>query len=212
MSMESENIFINELKFDVQKDKVKKFILNNLNTIIIVSISIIVILLATLFINLYHNNKINNYNNKIYSAIISNNKISELEKIYNNKSTPRISKTFTAIKLIEEYNLKNNKEQIINLYTEIFNNEKDIFFKNYAGLNLLIIKIDEKELEINYINNLFNKLEKENNPLYDMVLEQKAIFYLKQNKKDDAKTILNNLLRRNLISKERIEQYLKLLK
>lgn len=207
MSIESQNIFINELKFDVFKDKVKGFLIKNIKTIVAVFLFISVVFLFNIFIKLYQNNKIEDYNNKIYFAINSNNKVNELEEIYNDKSTPRISKTFSGLKLIEEHiNNVDSYSKIIDIYVDILENEKDVFFKNYAGLNLLLLKINEEILDEKYINELFSKLDNANNPLQDMILEQKAVFLIKQDKKNEAKTILNNLLRKNLDNKDFIER------
>ena len=212
MSTESENNFITELKFDVLKDKVKKFVFTYLNIII----GCIVILLFTIFIgvfvNFYRNSKMENYNEKIFLALDGNNKIEELERIYNNKSTPRISKTFAGLKLVEELT---DNIKIKNIYLEIFENEKEIFFKNYAGLNLLVMAINEENMDDKYITELFSELDNGKNPLQDVVLEQKIIFLVKQGNKGEAKTILNNLIRKNsnrIDVLERLNKYNELVK
>lgn len=212
MSTESENNFINELKFDVLKDKVKKFVFTYLNIII----GCIVILLFTIFIgvfvNFYQNSKMENYNEKIFLALDGNNKIEELERIYNNKLTPRISKTFAGLKLVEELT---DNIKIKNIYLEIFENEKEIFFKNYAGLNLLVMAINEENMDDKYITELFSELDNGKNPLQDVILEQKIIFLVKQGNKGEAKTILNNLIRKNsnrIDVLERLNKYNELVK
>ena len=212
MSTESEKNFINELKFDVIKDKVKKFLFIHLNTIISCAVILLCIIFISVFINFYKNNKIENYNEKIFLALNSNDIIEELEKIYNNKSTPRISKTFAGIKLIEELT---DNEKIKDIYKEIFENEKDVFFKSYAGLNLITILINEENFDEKYINELFSILDNGKNPLQDLVLEQKVIFLIKQDNKNEAKTIVNNLLRRNADNAntvERLNKYVEILK
>lgn len=212
MSTESENNFINELKFDVIKDKVKKFLFTYLHVIISGAIVLLCVICIGIFVNFYKNNKIENYNEKIFLALNSNDVIKELEKIYNNKSIPRISKTFTGIKLIEELT---DNEKIKDTYKEIFENEKDVFFKNYAGLNLITILINEENFDEKYINELFSILDSAKNPLQDLVLEQKVVFLIKQNNKGEAKTIINNLLRRNGDNTNfvnRLNKYIEILK
>ena len=88
MSTESENNFINELKFDVIKDKVKKFLFTYLHVIISGAIVLLCVICIGIFVNFYKNNKIENYNEKIFLALNSNDVIEELEKIYYNKSIP----------------------------------------------------------------------------------------------------------------------------
>ena len=212
MSTESEKNFINELKFDVVRDSVKKFLFIHLNTIISCTVIVLCIIFIGVFTNFYKNNKMENYNEKIFLALNSNNIIEELEKIYNNKSTPRISKTFAGIKLIEELT---DNEKIKNIYKEIFENEKDKFFKNYAGLNLITMLINEENFDEKYVNELFSILDNGKNPLQDLVLEQKVILLIKQTHNDEAKTIINNLLRRNgdnANTVERLNKYVEILK
>lgn len=206
MSIESNN-FINELKYDVFKDKIKLFIFKHINKIIILSILILVFIFGSLFITLYKNNKLSNYNEKIYYALNGNNKIRDLEELYNDNSIPRISKTFIGFSLVDLYSNIENKENILK---EIYKNEKDLFFKNYAGISILSMEINKDNYNKEYIESLIKELENKKNPLIDLFLEQKALYLVKENKKEEARQIFTNLLLSNESEdfKNRINIYL----
>lgn len=206
MSIESNN-FINELKYDVFKDKIKLFIFKHINKIIILSILILVFIFGSLFITLYKNNKLSNYNEKIYYALNGNNKIRDLEELYNDNSIPRISKTFVGFSLVDLYSNVESKENILK---EIYENEKDLFFKNYAGISILSMEINKNNYNKEYIESLIKELENKKNPLIDLFLEQKALYLVKENKKEEARQIFTNLLLSNESEdfKNRINIYL----
>ncbi len=206
MSIESNN-FINELKYDVFKDKIKLFIFKHINKIIILSILILVFIFGSLFITLYKNNKLSNYNEKIYYALNGNNKIRDLEELYNDNSIPRISKTFIGFSLVDLYSNVESKENILK---EIYENEKDLFFKNYAGISILSMEINKDNYNKEYIESLIKELENKKNPLIDLFLEQKALYLVKENKKEEARQIFTNLLLSNESEdfKNRINIYL----
>lgn len=206
MSIESNN-FINELKYDVLKDKIKLFLFKHINKVILLFILILVFIFGSLFVNLYKNNKLSNYNEKIYYALNGENKIEELEKIYNDNSIPRISKTFAAFSLVDLYDNDDDKKNVLK---EIYQNERDLFFKNYAGLILLTLEVSKKDYDKDYINLLITELDNKNNPLINLFLEQKGLFFVKENKKDEARQIFATLLlsNENEDFKNRINIYL----
>ena len=63
MSIESEKNFINELKFDVLKDKAKVFFLDNVIKIVVILIILSIIDFSEVFINFYQENNLEKYNN-----------------------------------------------------------------------------------------------------------------------------------------------------
>lgn len=207
MSIESENNFINELKVDILKDKVKAFIFKYSTHLIVLVTIIFLFTLLFIFTSVYKNNKLENYNNKIYAAIDGDNKIEELEKIYNDKSAPRISKTFAALALVDLYTATDLK---INVLEEIYENEKDLFFKYYAGLAMLSIEISQEEMDKDHIESLIKGLENKENPLKALSEEQKALYLIKIGKKEEANELLNKLLNSNESEefKNRIKIYL----
>lgn len=212
--MSTESIFINELKYDLKKENFKKFIFKNINNIIFIILFIFLMSVIYMFSRLYISDKIKKYNEKIYKALDSQEIQENLEKIYKDKSIPSISKTFAGLCLINIYKQNNNYKDIIKIYNDILNNENNLFFKNYAGLNLLIIKLNDSNKDIKEIKSLIKKLENKKNPLINLVLEQKALFLIDQNKKEEAQKILNDLAIKN-IDKEllnRVNQQLLILK
>ena len=207
MSIESEKNFINELKFDVLKDKVKVFFLDNVVKIVVILIILSIIVFSAVFINFYKENKLEKYNNKIYEALVSNNKILDLEKVYKDDSIPRVSKTIAGFNLVDLYTDYTQKEIVLK---EIYENERDIFFRYYAALAIFTIEINKDSIDTDYLDSLIEFLEQDKNPLINLFLEQKALYLMKINKQEEANKILNNLLNSNEDEdfKARIRMYL----
>ena len=206
--MSTESNFINELKYDVKKDNIKQFIFKNISIIISITLIIFLGILFYIFLNIYKSNKIQSYNDKLFEILESEDQKEELKKMYFNNKIPRISKTLAGLNLVAI--LDNNENEIMEeIYNDIFKNEKELFFKYYAGLNLLVLKInlnrDNKEIE-----DLLRLLEDSKNPLLNLVLEQKALFLKSQGKNEESKNIFNELLKSNLDINftNRINQYL----
>jgi hypothetical protein len=206
----AEVIFVNDLRLSVQKDNVKKFILNNIGTIVAVVLLVFITGIFCAFASFYRSNKIKEHNMEMY--LISD--LTDLENLYNKKSIPQTSKTFVGLKLVSMYKKDgNNPDRITSVYEDIFKNEKDVFFKNYAGLNLLISKINQENYSAAEISELILVLENKENPLLNLVMEQKALFLMRENRKEDAKNILKDLAKKeiDIYLRERIDEYLILL-
>ena len=130
--------------------------------------------------------------------------------MYNDENIPRISKTLTGLNLINEYTKNLDNKNVTKIYEDILDNEDDIYLKYYSGLNLLILKLNDETIEDKYIQELFNRLENEENPLIDMVKEQKILFLIKNGSYDDAKKIIDSILSNedvNISFKDRIKIY-----
>jgi tetratricopeptide (TPR) repeat protein len=141
-------------------------------------------------------------------------RLDKMEKLYHSKKIPKISKTLCGIKLSQEYYKRGNLEGFITVNEEIMKREKDPVFKNVSGLNLLHVKLNEETTDVDYLEKLFVILENKKNPFLNVVLEKKAIFYIKQGKKDEAREIFNSLLLDNSNDddfKTRIKNYMKIL-
>ena len=209
MSTQSDN-FINELKYDAIKNNIKDFLSGNIKKILILLLLILAIYLTRYIIVNHRKNKILNYNSKIFESLVSKESITELEKLYNDENIPRISKTLTGLNLINEYTKNLDNKNVTKIYEDILDNEDDIYLKYYSGLNLLILKLNDETIEDKYIQELFNRLENEENPLIDMVKEQKILFLIKNCNYDDTKKIINNILSNedvNISFKDRIKIY-----
>lgn len=210
--MSTESNFISELKYDVKKDSIKQFIFKNINRIIFLILVIFITVILYMFINVYKVNKIEKYNRQLFEIMDSKNVKEQLEDFYNKKSLPKITKTFVGFNLISSLEFsddEDDKEKIKNIYSDIYNSEDDLFIKYYAGLNLLILRINNNE-NSEEIENFIEDLLSKQNPLINLVLEQKALYFVAQGKNEEAKNILVNLLKNDLDegSVERINQYL----
>ncbi len=206
--MSTESNFINELKYDIKKDNIKHFLIKNINSIIAIIFIILVVSIFYMSFNIYKLNRIQQYNDKIFKIIESENQKEELKKIYFNSKVPRISKTFAGLNLIAILD-DNENEMVEKIYNDIFENEKELFFKYYAGLNLLVLKINLNR-NTKDIEDLIKLLENSKNPVLNLVLEQKALFLKNQGKDEESKKVFNELLKRDLDKNfaDRINQYL----
>lgn len=211
MSTQNDN-FINELKYDAIKNNLKRFFAKNTKKILILLLLILTIFLTRFIIKSYKRNKILNYNSKIFESLVSEETIANLEKLYSDKNIPKISKTLAGLSLVREYTKDfENDDKIAKIYEDILDSEDDIYLKYYSGLNLLILKLNNKNTDNAYLENLFSKLENEENPLLDMVKEQKILFLIKNGSYDNAKKIIDGMLSDDKIStsfKDRIKIYM----
>lgn len=210
MSTQNDN-FINELKYDAIKNSLKGFFARNIKKIAILLLFLLTVFLARFITKSYRRNKMLNYNSKIFESLASGEAIANLEKLYNDKNIPKISKTLAGLSLVKEYTKNSENDKIAKIYEDILDNEDDIYLKYYSGLNLLILKLNGKNTDNTYLENLFSKLENEENPLLDMVKEQKVLFLIKNGNYDDAKKIIDGMLSNDKIStsfKDRIRIYL----
>jgi hypothetical protein len=207
------------IKSDFRRNDISigKFLSDNVSVIVLIILFIIVSGIFALSFNIRKLSKIERYNKEIYRITGLKQMQKNLEYLYEKKDVPRISKTLAGIILASEYgridarnktidvankdnnkNINTHRDKIIDIYSDIFFKEKDTYFKYYAGLNLLILKINDKKQDIREIDDLIKKMENKKNPLLDLVLEQKALFFIKQNKKDEAKNILDGLLKKEI--------------
>jgi hypothetical protein len=151
------------------------------------------------------------YNEQMLLGVSLEKPAAELEKIYGDKSIPPISKTLTGLSLIGEYTKNHQYGKIIELCEEIFNREVDVYLKYYAGLNLLIARLNEEKPDVDKISGLFSKMENDDNPLLNLVIEQKALFFVGRKKYDQAAEIIKNLLKKSSLDNsfiERLNKYL----
>ncbi|MDR2777464.1 MAG: hypothetical protein LBB24_01690 [Rickettsiales bacterium] len=210
MARDSDN-FINELKFDELKESGKKFLLKYYTYIVVVIVALVGFFTARFSLRNMEKSRIERYNERIFLGTSSGKPIAELEKIYRDESIPSVSKTFSGLSLIGEYIKSQRYERVVEIYEDIFTREKDVYLKYYAGLNLLIVRLNEEKPDVDKISILFSKLENGDNPLLNLVIEQKALFFIKQKKYDQAAEIIRNLLKRGDIDsnfRERLGRYL----
>ncbi|MDR2077803.1 MAG: hypothetical protein LBP39_02440 [Rickettsiales bacterium] len=210
MVNESDN-FINELKFDELKENIKNFMVRYYRYVIVFILVSLVYCGVSFSLKTLEKNRIQSYNRRIFLSLSSENTKEELEKIYVGKRTPAISRTFSGLSLVGEYIKNQRYDRIVEIYERIFDQEKDIYLRYYAGLNLLIARLNEENIDFEQINKLFSKMENRENPLLSLVLEQKALFFLKQKKYVVASEIINDILKRNDIDehfRDRLNKYM----
>jgi tetratricopeptide (TPR) repeat protein len=165
----------------------------------------------------YKKSSVRKYNTQLFEILaVEDNfvRIDKMEKLYRNKKIPKISKTLCGIKLSREYYKMGNLGGFIMVNEEIMKRENDPVFKNVSGLNLLHVKLNEEVTDVDYLEKLFVILENKKNPFLNVVLEKKAIFYIKQGKKEEAREIFNGLLlddSNDIDFKNRIKNYIKIL-
>jgi tetratricopeptide (TPR) repeat protein len=189
----------------------------NVADLILLLFTIIVCLIVTFSVIFYKKNNIKKYNMRLFEILeIQDNttRLERMEKLYYDKGIPKISKGLCGMKLSQEYFKIKNIKNFIKINEEIMNFEKDIVFKNITGLNILYIKLNEDNMDVDYLEKLFSKLENKKNPFLNVVREKKAVFYLKQGKKEEAIGIFNDLILDNSNDsnfKNRIRDYIKTL-
>ncbi|MDR2777899.1 MAG: hypothetical protein LBB13_00115 [Rickettsiales bacterium] len=210
MANESDN-FINELKFDELKENIKNFLVKYYKYIMTIAAVVFIYRIVSFSMKTVERNKIQSYSRRIFMSLSSERPAEELEKIYREKHTPPVSRTFSGLNLIGEYIKSHQYDKVVEIYENIFNQEKDVYLRYYAGLNLLIARLNEEKLNLEEIDKLFSKMENEENPLLNLVLEQKALFFLRQKKYVVASEIINDLLKQNEVNdyfRDRLNRYL----
>ncbi|MDR3079056.1 MAG: hypothetical protein LBU15_03380 [Rickettsiales bacterium] len=210
MAKDSDN-FINELKFDDLRENIKKFLLKYYGPIALVLLALALFFAVRFSLRVRERNRMEKYSERIFFGLASEKPVAELEKIYRDRSAPPLSRTFSGLSLVGEYIRNHQDEKIIELCEEIFASESDVYLKYYVGLNLLIARLNEENPDLNRINDLFSKLENRDNPLMNLVLEQKVLFLIKQKKYDQAVEVVKNLMGRSDVDssfRERLDRYL----
>lgn len=208
------NNFIKELKYSELKNKTIKFVLNNIEQIIAVTIAIVVISLSFFLFSYYKKQAIKKANAQLFEIMSienSQDRIKELNKIFNSEKSKETAKNFAGLQLAQEYAELKNEEKMIDVYTRLFNTSKDEYVKNLAGINVLIAKINAETLNKDEIAKLLTELENKKNPFIDLVIEQKAIFYIKQNNTEEAKKIISKLLEKENLEvnlRDRLRMYM----
>lgn len=207
---ESDN-FMNELKIDAVKAEMKGFFARYGKLLLLLVSSVGLFFLIRIGIQRRKINRLIGYNSMIFRGLASKNPIAELTKLYNDRDIPNTSKTLVGLNLIAQYEQNNqNIDSMAKIYEEIFRAEKDLYLRYYAGLNLLILKLNADESNAESVENLMGELDKEENPLRDLVMEQKVLLKIKTAKYEEANTLLNELLSRkdlNEYLRERLNNY-----
>lgn len=168
-------------------------------------IVIVAIVFAILINSFYNNYKITSYNQKILDLVnkeidmLNQNSAEEfdyvkLKELYSDTNLPQTTKSFAGLNLAKYYKKNNKFTEARGIYEEIYKNEKDLFIKDLSGLNLLSLYISDEYSE-NKISTLFNELNKAQNPLINLTIEQYSLYLLEKNNKEEAKEMFKLILK-----------------
>jgi hypothetical protein len=189
----------------------------NVADIVLLLFTIVVSLMVILSIVFYKKSSVKKYNTQLFDILDIQDyagRVDRMERLFYDKKTPRVSRTLCGIKLSQEYHKRKDMKNFVKINEEIMGYEKDAVFRNISGLNILHTKLNEENMDVDYLEKLFLKLENKKNPFWDVVLEKKAIFYLRQGKKEEAKNIFNSLLLNDSVDdnfRSRIKDYMRTL-
>jgi predicted negative regulator of RcsB-dependent stress response len=193
--------------------KLQLLIKKNISDLILLLVIILVVLLIIFSSIFYRKSKIRRYNTQLLEILeITDNqeRVRKIEEGYNSKGIPEISKTMFSIRLSREYYRMGNNTKFIEVNENILKTEKDEVLRSIAILNILHIKLNEQKLDVEYLEKLFKKAEHKKNPFLNIIMEKKAVFYLRRGEKEMAENIINTLLQNEFYddnSRSRIEKY-----
>jgi len=220
--MAKEDNIMREIKEDVQRERAIEFI-HKYGKYILAGIVILILLVSVSIITKKNAQKRNdNYNEQIYKAVeLINQEQTEkgvkiLEDLFENSKVPTSIRTITGLRLAQVKSSNGNKVKAIAIYKEIYQNEKDLFLKNQAGLAAVNLLVEEQNKELYpEIEKMFFKLIQKNNPLQTLALEQKALFEIQKGEKEKALQTLESILsnpKTDNNTKQRIEKIVKVYK
>lgn len=203
-----------EITVDSVRDFVNKYLLQLMYivaTILLISLIVIFIINRN---NVIKDKEITNfYQATTYIAEGKNDEALEvLQNIYSSTKNKDI-KTISGIKLAALQAEKENYNESVKIYLEIYNlKNNDEFLKNLSGLSALNILISQNnEDTYGQIEDLITKMSDPSNPLLYLVQEQNAWFELQKGNSEQGLEILYNLLKQDIDSntKDRINSVIK---
>lgn len=195
------------------KNIVQDFVLKNYGRFVALIILIISVFIIFNFVNFYKTNKEKAYNYKLIDIFEIGNDINQLKKLYYEDSLKGINRTLTGISLGRAYKSINDFKNAEKVFKEVYNESKDKFFKDLAGLNLLNVIINANQ-DFEKITKLYNDLNNNKNNLLSLVKEQYGLYLLDLGKINEAKEIFNSISidRHNETMANRIKEYKKIYK
>ncbi|GMO59492.1 MAG: hypothetical protein Ta2D_05200 [Rickettsiales bacterium] len=208
------------INFDVIKkisvDDVLDFVNDRMAQIVSVILAIIVISVACLLYSSHTKKRDELFITEFYRAnklLIEGDQDKSrnmLSSLFNNKKTSESIKTIAGIRLANISNTDNALKILLQVFH--FKNN-DIYLRNLAGLNALTILINENNVEkFDNVADLLKELKHSSNPLLDLVIEQEGIFTIQKGEVEQGKSILSQLLKKDIGSeqKKRIDSILNL--
>ncbi len=200
-----DNSLIREIKDEARKDKVTSFITKNKKPLLITSAAIFLILVAY-FVYDYAKYKNEVAFSKIYhQAIIHeengefNKSLTLLKSIYNSDDAPSGVKALASLRYAAASISSNKIDKALEVYEEIaFKRKYDDYLQNLSGLllaKLIIVNLGDQpnEESAKYAVTRIKRIVNNNKILKLQAQEQLAILYIKVNKNDEARKILESI-------------------
>lgn len=200
-----DNSLLREIKDEARRDKITKFFAHHKKTII-KAVSALFVLLVAYFIYDYLRYQKEKDFSKIYQQAIMKEERGEfvestklLKSIYESSSAPVGVKALASLRYAAASITNNDMDKALEIYEEIaFKNKYDDYLQNLSGLllaKLIIINLgadpDQQKAEQTIIR--IKKIVNNNKILTLQAKEQLAIVYIKLNKKEEARDILENI-------------------
>ncbi len=219
----SEKILLRQIREEARREKIQLLIIKYKNQLIYGLLLVAVFAIIFSYYNSYQQKKNEKYSDLAHKAMNyeTSGNITEafkiLENIKNDKSAPTQIKSISSIKYASHLVDQNKLKEAVEIYLKINEDRKvDQYLKELSGLLALKTMIDSDDKDsAEKIEKLIPVLEKNSTILKPMILEQKAIFYLLQNKLEEAKKIFENLsldLETPQDLKNRAKEFIKIIK
>ena len=192
--------FVKQIQEEARREAVHNFIEKYWKQGITLIVLIVLICIVSISISAYQKNKRMTYASELHNIIIAleTNKYMDAEEsltnFFNNQSVPNEIRTVAGMHLANFLSQKQDFERALKVYVDVKNITKDDFIKEVATLmeiNLMIRSNDSKyDPEIKKL--LVSSIGQEKT-LNFLAKEQKLIFDLNNESKEEAKNTYNDL-------------------
>ena len=192
------------------------FLYSHWISMVVVIVIMFLSIMGCIYVKYSRKNKIRIYNEKMFTALAikdTNEKIKQLNSLYEDKKNPEKSRNMVAIQIMKEYFANRDYDKAKSIGNTLLKS-KDNYIKYFAGLNILMMENSRNINNYKELTDLIAIMEKKDNPFINLILEQKAILLMRQEKDKEAKDIFNQLLSKNNIDsglKARIREYISIL-
>jgi len=211
----------NSLKLS-KKDIVANFFAKYKKYFKILAILLVIFVIFSILFSIINNNLEEKYSKIFHQALIAEeigdfeNAKKNLLEIYSAKIAPSNIKSLAGFRYAGLLMLQGNKNEALKIYEEIaFNVFNDDFIQELSGLfaaKILVNDISQNSDEPtkNKTLSFVKKVVKNNKFLKNYTNEQLAIFYIKIDKKQDARKILEEIIKSKNSSKSLKDRALKM--
>ncbi len=221
-----DNSTLREIKDEARKDKITKFLGKHKKPLLL-TLAALFVLLVIYFIHEYiESSREKSYSTIYHQAIIKEERgeykesTELLKSIYESNSAPNGIKALASLRYAAAVISENNIDKALEIYEEIaFKNKYDDYLQNLSGLllaKLIIVNLgdnpdmDKARQAIIRIKKIINK-----NKVFKLqAKEQLGILYIKVNKNDEARKLLESIRSDkdgSQVMKNRVDQLIKLI-